>query len=205
MPVSAVERLFDTTLADSSPENMRLFFIQAARQGIKEFISRQVEPIPYTIEVNGATVSSEDAVPIGPSRITYVLQRFPQVARYALDLARSLSPQGPTGRYKGAWFLLVDNAEINQNRIPNNVKEVILVNDEPYSRKIHVRGARIQGIPPGIIERVRQLVLRRYEGFVTATLEFHTLRGGYILKRNTRRHRAGEQMTYPTLVMRSRV
>ncbi len=205
MPSAAIERIFTHVSDHYSPEAMRLSFIQTAMYGINEYMARQPEPIPYVIEVNGSVVSTEFSVPIGPATISYVLQRLPQVGRFALDTAKQLSPQGPTGRYKNAWFLIADSVEVNRNRIPANVQELILINDEPYARKISIRGAIYQAIPPGIVERVRQLVLRRYSGFVVANIEFHTLRGGYILKRNTKRHRAGEEMTYPCLVIRSRV
>src|SRR6266550_2501849 len=196
MSRSAIERLFQPVLQQNTPEALRLAFIQAARNGINEFIARQADKPSYIIKVNGAIVASENAVGVGAATITYEIQRLPQVGRYAILTAMALSPKGPTGRYKQAWFLLADNTEVDKNNIPNNVREIMLVNDEPYARKLNIRGARFQDVPPGIVERVRQLVLRRYGGFVTADLEYHTLRGGYILKRNTRRHRAGEEMTY---------
>lgn len=203
---AAIERLFQPILQENSPEALRAAFIATARRGINEFIARQADKPSYVIKVNGSVVSTEDAVGFGDKEtIVYEILRLPQVAKYALLTARAISPQGPTGRYKNAWFLLVDNVETSVNQIPNDAREITLVNDEPYARKINVRGARLQGVPPGIVERVRQLVLHKYGSFVHADIEFHTLRGGYILKRNTRRHRAGEEMTYPTLVMRSRI
>jgi len=202
MARSAVERIVPITpLSRFTPQQMRNLFILYAKKGITDFMSRQSESIPYTIEVNGIESISENAIGLGGGTISYRLQRLPQVGRYAKLTAMLISPQGPTGEYKQAWFLLVDGKEVSESDIPNDVDELILVNDVPYARKINVRGARLQGIPPGIVERVRQLVLRRFGGFVTANIEFHTLQRGYILKRSTRRVRAGEQLTYPTLVM----
>ncbi len=204
MARSAIERSFEIVSAKFSPEAMRLAFIGVARRGILEFQSRQKELIPFVIEVNGAEVSSEDAVGLGPATISYRLQRLPQVGRYAVNIAKQISPVD-SGEYRAAWFLLADNAEVSENLIPPNVEELMLVNDVPYARKINVRGAGIQGVPPGIVERVRQFVLRRFGGFVTAEIEFHTLRGGYILKTSTKRHHAGEEMSYPSIVMRRKV
>lgn len=204
MARSAVERVFAPILQKFSPEAQRLALISLAQKGIADFIGRN-PGLTYTIQVNGATVSSENAVGLGPATISYTIQRLPQVGRFAITTAVAFSPPGPTGRYKNAWFLIADGIETERNRIPGDVQEIVLINDEPYARKINVRGARIQSIPPGIIERIRQLVIRRYGGFVTANIEFHTLKGGYILKRNTRRHRAGEEMTYPSLVMRGKI
>lgn len=204
MARSAVERVFAPILQEFSPEAQRLAFIAFAQKGIADFIGRNPD-LSYTIQVNGATTASENAVGLGPATISYTIQRLPQVGRFAITTAVALSPPGPTGRYKNAWFLIADGIETDRNRIPGDVKEIVLINDEPYARKINVRGARIQSVPPGIVERIRQLVLRRYGGFVRANIEFHTLKGGYILKRNTRHHRAGEEMTYPSLVIRSKI
>lgn len=204
MALSAVERIFAPQLERYSPEAMRRAFIDVARNGIAAFVARN-PGITYTTQVNGLTVPSEEYIGLGRGTISYTIQRLPQVGRFALETAIDISPPGPTGRYKQAWFLLADNVETNKNKIPGNVREIMLINDEPYARKLNVRGARLQGIPPGIVERVRQLVLRRYGAFVTVDIEFHTLKGGYILKRSTRRHRAGEEMTYPTIVIRSKL
>jgi hypothetical protein len=202
---SAAIELFHQAQMDTSAEAQRAIFIAYARNGIAEFIARQEDKPDYLIKVNGSVVASEETVGYSSREIiVYELQRLAQVARYAYITAREISPQGPTGRYKNAWFLLVDNIETSINKIPIGAKEIILVNDEPYARKLNVRGAKIQSVPPGIVERVRQLTLRKFGSFATIDMEYHTLRGGYILKTNTRRHRAGEQMTYPTLVMRSK-
>jgi hypothetical protein len=203
---AAIEQLFQPILAETSPEAIRAAFIAYARKGIADFIARQEDKPEYIIKVNGVTATSEDALGLQqPATITYELLRLPQVARYALLTAIAMSPKGPTGRYKNAWFLLVDNTETSVDQIPRSAREIILVNDEPYARKINVRGAKRQGVPPGIVERIRQLVLHKFGSFVDANIEFHTLRGGYILRTNTARHRAGEEMTYPTLVMRSKI
>jgi hypothetical protein len=204
MARGAVERVFAPILQEFSPEVQRIALISLAQKGIADFIGRN-PGLTYTIQVNGATVASENAVGIGPATISYTIQRLPEVGRFAITTAVALSPPGPTGRYKNAWFLIADGIETERTRIPGNVQEIILINDEPYARKLNVRGAIRQGIPPGIVERVRQIVLRRYGSFVTANIEFHTLKGGYVLKRNTRRHRAGEEMTYPSLVIRSKI
>ncbi len=205
MATSAVERIFESqTLQAFSPEAMRQALIDTARSKIAEFVGRN-PGISYTTQVNGVTVESENSVGLGQATISYTIQRLPQVARFALQTAMDISPPGPTGRYKQAWFLLADNVEVNVNRIPGNVRVIMLINDEPYARKLNVRGAKLQGVPPGIVERVRQLVIRRYGTFVTANIDFLTLKGGYILKRSTKRHRAGEEMTYPTLVIQSKI
>jgi hypothetical protein len=179
-------------------------FIDKARKGIADFTARN-PGLTYTIEVNGLPVSSEDSLGAfttnATATISYVIQRMAQVGRFALDTAMMISPQGPTGRYKHAWFIIADGIETARDKIPSDARILTLINDEPYARKINVRGARLQGVPPGIVEKVRQLVLRNFGTFVTADVEFHTLRGGYVLKRNTKRHKAGEEMEYPTLVM----
>jgi hypothetical protein len=109
---------------------------------------------------------------------------------------------------------LVDKQQADENLIPDDAEELILVNFQPYARKIHVRGARLRNVPPGIVERVRQIVQRRFGISFVINLEFIELHGAYVLKRDyvqrrrsgrLRLHtRRGEELTYPALVVRQK-
>lgn len=227
MARSAFETVIQLQLDRFSPEAAKRKHIAFARQGLASFIGRQREKPAYRIEVDGHPASSEEQVrPFGV--ITYRFMRLPQVARFAIATAREMSPV-ESGRYKSSWFLIADGAEVAEGAVPESVQRLILTNDVPYSRKIHVRGARLRSVPPGIVERVRQLVLRRYGGLVTANIEFLTLQGGYTLKggaplkaaaqnRRSSAFRAGrahlraradtargKSLTYPALVIAPRV
>lgn len=234
MARSAIETVVTLNLHRFGPEAAKRKHIEIARKGLAEFMSRQEHKPAYRIEVDGRAATSEQQVkPYGV--IVYRFLRLGQVGRFALATARELSPVGKSadddhkGLYKKSWLLIADGAVVAESAIPEKAEQLILVNPVPYSRKIHVRGARLVGVPPGIVERVRQLVLRRYGGIVSANIEFLTLRGGYVLhggaplKRAAQDRRssafragreflraradtaAGKQLTYPALVITPKV
>jgi hypothetical protein len=204
MARSAFERVIELQLARFGPDRAKALHIEIARRGLAEFLGSLQEKPEVEIIVDGHRVSSETAVrPFGV--IVYHFLRMAEIGRYAIAQARQLSPK-ESGRYQKSWFLLADNSEVSETAIPANVRELVLTNDQPYARKIQVRGARLAGVPPGIVERIRQLVLRRYSGQVTANIQYLTLAGGYRLKRPRRRRgRLEHELTYPALVLTPRV
>lgn len=227
MARSAFEQVITLQLDRFSPEQAKRRHIEIARRGLAAFMARQQERPAYRIEVDGRPAANEEQVkPFG--LIIYRFMRMPQVGRFAISTAREISPV-QSGRYKKSWFLIADSAEVSENAIPESVQRIILTNDQPYARKIHVRGASIRGVPPGIVERVRQMVLRRYGAIVNANIEFLTLSGGYVLRGGAPRKAAaqnrrssafragrthlrgradtgkGKNLTYPALVLTPRV
>ncbi len=196
-----VRQFFDLQLKNYTPEGAKRIHIAIAKETISRFISRQQDKPSYVIETDGHRASSEDSVrPYGV--IVYLIQRLSQAGSYAIKTAREMSPV-ESGRYRKSWFLLVDGVEVSENNIPENARELILTNDQPYSRKIERRGARLQGVPPGIVERVRQAVLRQYKNSVDIDIRYITLATGYKLKKPLRRRgRAEHELTYPALAIR---
>jgi hypothetical protein len=203
------ESVINLNLQRFSPEVARRKHIEVARKSLNAFLARQGDKPGYQIFADGIPVMSEDAVrPFGV--IQYVFLRMGQVGKLAIQTARDLSPV-QSGRYKKSWMLIADRNLVNENSVPNQVQELILVNNQPYARKIHVRGARIRNVPPGIVEKVRQIVLRKYRQTVVIDLKYIELEGAYVLKndyvqvRKSGRRRlhtkAGTELTYPALVM----
>lgn len=207
MARSAFEQVIELQLKRFSPEEAKRRHIAIARQGLASFMSRQESKPTVAIETDGRPATSENSVrPFGV--ITYRFLRMREVARFARDEAIRLSPE-KSGRYKRSWFLMVDRREMAAEQIPHTAAMILLTNDTPYSRKIHVRGARLENVPPGIVERVRQLVLRKYRTIITAEIRFITLGGGYQLKGRSRRRRKdtapGRALTYPAIEIKPRV
>ncbi len=212
MARSAFAQVIELQLQRYSPEEAKRKHIEIARRTLAGFMAGQESKPGYTIEVDGHTAGSEEAVkPFGV--IVYRFTRMREIARYALDQAIAQSPV-ESGAYKKSWFLLVENSETAPGAIPQNALAVILTNDQPYARKIEMRGARLRGVPPGIVERVRQLVLRRYRTIIDVNMEYLTLAGGHVLKRNgvrvrrngrrSSRNNKGQALTYPALVITSK-
>jgi hypothetical protein len=201
---TAFERVIALQLQRFSPEEARKQHIAIARRGLAEFTAGEAPRPGYRIETDGhRAASEEEVVPFGV--IAYRFLRLPDAARYALETAIEISP-AESGRYKHSWFLMADGAEITPEAIAADAAEIVLTNDQPYSRKIELRGARLADVPPGIVERVRQIVLQRFGGTIEAGIEYISLGRGYRLKggRSRRRARAERALTYPALVMRGR-
>ena len=133
-------------------------------------------------------------------------------ALLAVEQAMRLSPVR-SGRYRRAWCVVVDGRVWTQDlaRIPAG-SEVMVLNPEPYARKIDTGGMKTS-VPPGIVEAARQIVQRQYPN-IQAERQFVTIPAGvipgapWILRQNHGRSRsrsAGQPITYPALVLKEKV
>lgn len=197
---------------DFTPEMARIRHIEIAKEGLRNYLSLSRDKPNYQIIVDGNLTNTESQLkPFG--KITYLFLRIGQVGKLAITTARNLSPV-QSGRYKKSWRLIVNNRVVEENSIPNDAEKLILVNFQPYARKIHVRGARLRGVPPGIVEKVRQIVGRQFNISFVLSVEYIELKNAYILKQNyvqtkkrsrPRLHtKRGEELTYPALVVKQK-
>jgi hypothetical protein len=196
---SNFDRIIGARLQQFSPEAIRQRHIGLARRGRALYQAEHPDKTQVTIEVDGQTAANEAAVrPFGT--IAYLIRSpvLAEAARFAKTVAREISPV-VSGRYREGWMILADRVEVEAADIPPQAKELIVVDDVPYASKIEIFGARLVGVPPGIVERVREHVLQRYGNQIVATVDYIHLPGGYVLKRAP-----GGEMTYPALVMRAR-
>ncbi len=203
------EQVINLNLKRFDPEVARQKHIEIAKKGLNAFLANQKTKPSYRIIVDESLAASENQVkPFGI--ITYVFLRMSQVGIFAIQTARDLSPV-QSGRYRKSWMILIDGKLVSETLVPDDVKEIILVNNQPYARKIQVRGARIVGVPPGIVEKIKQLVLRQFRNSIVASVGYIELRNAYVLKkdyiqirRSGRRRlhtKAGSELTYPALIM----
>jgi hypothetical protein len=206
------EQILAINLKRFEPAEAKKHHIRIAREVLNKFLGAQKEATEYKIFTDGVESASEESVkPFGVIRYNFL--RMAMVGKYAIKTAQDLSPV-QSGRYKRSWILVADGQLVNENNVPNNSKELILVNNPPYARKIHLRGARIRGVPPGIVEKTRLIVRRRFGRITDLNIRFISLHGGYKLKNDylqtrksgrVRLHtKAGTELTYPALVIRSR-
>lgn len=202
----AFERELRLATAGLAPDAIAPLLAQFAREQLAEAQRNGEAPLSFERYVNGRAGVSEDAV-IPPGPIVYEFSWLQEIAEYALAFAEARSPV-LSGRYKASWFALVNGSRVTDfSSIPSDA-ELIITNDQPYARKVDV-GAMKMRVPPGIIEDMRQAVMRRFGNVITAERRFINLEGGYILKgqggkRGRRAARAGAEMTYPALVVRMR-
>ncbi|MCE0743332.1 hypothetical protein LWC05_05430 [Acetobacter sicerae] len=171
-----------------------------------EAISSGNAPDSWIRYVDGVRDRPENAVrPDGT--ILYHFNYLPEATIFAIQQALQKSPV-KTGQYRRAWLVVV-NGRIwsgDLGRIPPG-SEVMVLNPEPYSRKLDT-GA-IRSSAKGIIEAVRRTVNRRFPT-LTAQRKFMNIPAGmipgapWILKRSQSRSRdrqAGQPVTYPALVI----
>lgn len=208
--MAAFETVIRLQLDKYSPEEVQRRHVAIARAGLAGFLAGQSVKPDVLIEVDFHAASSETEVrPFGV--ITYRFPRMREIAAFAIAQARALSPV-ESGAYRNAWFPIVDGAEIDPQAIAG-AAAVTVTNDQPYARKVQV-GARGFEKYAGIVEKVRQIVRRRYGGVVSAEIVFLNLQGGWVLRKGLRKiHRgrrygairndasAGMEITYPALVL----
>lgn len=202
----AFERELKLATAGLEPDAISALLAKTARAALAEAQAEGVAPTEYVKVVNGRVGASEESVePPGP--IVYAFNWLPQAATYALGYAEERSPV-QSGRFKKNWFVMVNGSIASDlGAIPIDA-EVIVTNDEPYSRKIEVGRTEsgrpfVVRVPPGIVEDTRQAVLRKFGNVIRADRRFISLAGAYSLRRSQGRRdrRAGHQVTYPALVL----
>lgn len=148
------------------------------------------------------------------SIITFEFNIWDDIVPFALQALIDRSPEH-SGLYKRSWFVMVDGRRVAPEDVPLGAN-VIIANDQPYSRKIDV-GHMKMSVPPGIVEAARQEVLNRYGNSVSVERVMIPLPDGYVLKGRFRKGsgtsvrrglrkdtQAGAAMTYPALAIEMR-
>lgn len=183
------------------------FHVRTARRLLGEFMARQSAKPMVSLEVDRRPAQSETEVkPFG--LIVYRFNRMREIVSFALRELERLSPVR-SGAYRRSW-MIVSLAVASRVGRPGTTSKgpigldmldgahtVTIVNPLPYARKVHT-GAKGFEVPAGIIEKVRQLILKRYRRVAYAGIQFINLSPGYRLKKPPR---SGQPLTYPALVI----
>lgn len=227
MSTKAFEDVIELSLRQFAPDEAKKQHIAIARAGLADYLAAAGSAPDVLIETDGHTSSTEDSVkPFGV--IAYRFTYMSEIVIYAMTLARELSPVD-SGKFKNSWFAMINFAHVDVMNIPAGAT-VMITNTQPYLRKIHQGSKGFEKyVPPGIVEKVRQQVLRVYRKNVEVGIQFVTLQNGYVLQghaptvaakansrssafRAGRSHlqrrqdtRKGQLMTYPTLVLEPKI
>ncbi|HYF88977.1 hypothetical protein [Azospirillum sp.] len=228
---AAFERVINVAVARLKPPEAQKRHAEIARKGLVEHLAQSKTPPQVVTFVDGRKGASEDSVKFG-GVIRYEFHRLAEVAAFALRRAQELSPVD-SGAYKDAWFVMAGGKQVPAEGVPNTGEIVVTNDKPYHRKlemtvnANHWRtGKAMARLPAGIVERLRQEVFRQFPG-VYASVDFITLQGGYVLKgrsqlrlakqnrqssayRAGRKHlatrkdtAAGQQMTYPALILRS--
>lgn len=218
---------------------------RVAKRALAQHLAQAADKPEVVRYVDGRQGDPEESVKLY-GVIRYEFIRLAAIARAGLDLARQLSPM-ESGKYRESWFLMVDGVQVD--RVPPGAREIVLTNDQPYHRKLemtvnsegqaasaHAAAEQSMGAyvakryakfnrPPGIVEKVRQQLGRKFGDSFDAQITFIELEGGYVLKGKGRSRfyrkdipsrgiragmrrpmpkatASGAAMTYPALILR---
>lgn len=196
-----------------SEDQQRQSLAEFARETRDRLIAEgRASPVYETI-VNGVSGADETRVRL-PGPIVYRFEYLAEVVTTGLALLRDGAPV-LSGRYRDSFFAMANGRAIAD---PGDIQagaEVILTNDQPYSRKIQV-GAQQTRVPSHLFDRVQQALRRRFGELVQIDLRFIPLQQGYVLRRaGLRRYAngtvkrrsdvlAGDDLTYPALVINTK-
>lgn len=230
--IQAFERVIDLAVASVTPPELQKLHARVARQALAEHLGTLPTKPPVKTIVDGRIGAGEDSVK-AYGRIRYEFGFLQEIAPFALAHARKVSPVD-SGRYRDAWLVLADGVPVDANAVPEQTVELVIVNPEPYSRKLNV-GKNLDGtpfvvsVPPYFVEEIAGAVVRRWGNIITLRVRFIDLHGAYTIKvgnavllaRQAARGRgvnnatraqlqvrkdrqAGTDVTYPAVVIRQR-
>lgn len=230
--LQAFVKVIDLAVAGVSPPELQKLHARIARQGLAAHLAGLASRPAVKTIVDHRAGASEDSVK-AYGVIRYELGFLQEIAPVALAKAREVSPVD-SGRYRDAWLVLADGVPVDAAAVPEQTVELVIVNPEPYSRKLNV-GKNLDGspfvvsVPPYFVEEINGAVFRRWGNIVTASVRYIDLHGGYTIKignavllaRQAARGRgvnnatramlqvrkdrqAGTDVTYPAVIIRMR-
>lgn len=197
--------------ADLQPSAVAGALAKFARSQLAKSIDRGEGSPLYDKYINGREGAEEETV-VPPGPIVYVFNWWRDIIDFGLQSLVDRSPER-SGRYKKSWFCMVDGRPVTDFDAIPATATVILTNNQPYSRKIEV-GFMQMSVPPGVVEDVRKMMMRRFGNLIRVKASMINLPGGYVLKgvftkgirefsrtKLRRDTQAGALMTYPSLIL----
>lgn len=148
--------------------------------------------------VNGRRNVPEEQV-VAPGAIVYSFDWIRDATIFALAWLRAAAPKR-SGRYSRSFIVIVDGREVHPGRIPLG-RNSLIVNTQPYSRKIQV-GAKGFESRRGLFDVARRQVQAEFRGLIKANVQFVALSGAYRLKAGHGRRKdrqRGAELNYPAL------
>jgi hypothetical protein len=198
--------------SDLRPEAINSELAKYARYELANAISSGQASSVYDKYVNGRYGIEEEKV-VAPGPILYEFSYWRPIIDLATNFIIKRSPK-KSGRYVDSHKLMVGSQYI---RSPDDIspdEEVVIVNTQPYSRKIEV-GFMQMSVPDGIYRDAAKLIRSQYGKIIRVKSALVKIPNGYILKGTFTRGRkryartklssdtqAGSEMTYPAIIMR---
>lgn len=203
------DRELRVALAGMDVETQRRELAAFARASVAELVTSGQATADYERFVNGRAGAPEESVEL-PGPIVYVFTNWRLVVEAALEELERRAPR-KTGRYSRSFLVVSGGSEVTDySTIPPGA-EVVILNSQPYTRKLEVGAAGAAGARH--FDLARGGFNRRFAGAFRAQVQFLNVSPGlrpgmpYILKRGGRSRRkerqAGQAITYPALALRA--
>jgi hypothetical protein len=138
-----------------------------------------------------------------PGPIVYSFDWLRDASLYAAAWLKTAAPV-KSGRFRRSFVAIADGRELPAEQI-GFAREVMLVNTQPYARKIQV-GAKGFESRRGLFDAAARRLRSEFRGLVAVRVTFVRLDTAYRLRRSAGRRkdrRAGSEVTYPALVLTS--
>jgi hypothetical protein len=206
--------------ADIAPEKINAALAKFARDELRNVIASGEASTNYqkfvTQRVGGSGVEgAEEETVQAPGPIFYRFAYWEPILRFTLQELERRSPV-KTGRYQSSHRVMIGSQFIAPDAPIAADEMVVVVNTQPYSRKIEVGFMRMS-MPDGVYEDVMRKVRSQFGRAVQVNFKMVMLPNGYILKGVFKRGykpgarrklgkdtQAGAKMTYPSLQMMMR-
>ncbi len=154
-----IRQVFDLAVSSAlAPEKIGKAFAAEARRIRDGYIADGSASPTYETVVDGKPGAQEETA---RSSIVYIFSQLGAAVVYAYTFAVARSP-AKTGRYRSSWVVSVNGAlyEGDLEKIPADAL-VMLVNIQPYTRKLETSGRRSFSISR-VTEDTRQAVARKF-------------------------------------------
>ena len=191
-----------------SPQAQSAALARAAKSKLNELIGSGRASRDFRRYVDGREGVAEEAVGPAPSgQIVYRFNALAAVATFALSFLVSRSPR-QSGRFRQGFYLGVDGKfvpmqQFNPKAVTADVREIVIGNREPYSRKVDVQLIGTQpihfSVPAGLFDDGVAAIKRQF-GPIVDVKRVYTMQfpGQYVLRRG---RRAGKPVHSPALVI----
>ncbi|RWP64917.1 MAG: hypothetical protein EOR08_08360 [Mesorhizobium sp.] len=218
------ERDLKLATAGMEPEAINRALAAFSKQEVKRVIAEGIASPNYERYVNGVPGATEDAVK-APGPIVYEFVNWPLVINAALDELKNRSPR-KSGRFASSFIVIVARRLVvtDFTKLRGDA-EIIITNFQPYVRKAEVgflgipaqrlfygtarvMGSRFRGlftfeskflnVPAGI----HAVMPYRLKGDGTIRLAVQNRRSSAFRSgRDTLKSKAGQQLTYPSIII----
>jgi hypothetical protein len=195
----ALDRIQTLTMKSLNGPEAKAQFIAFARRNLSDTIFAGEASTKFTRIVNQQRDADEQST-IMPNPIIYEFDYLRDVALYALKYLEARYPiTGPSeqGHYKDSHFAMQGGRLVEPSMIKPGI-EVVITNDQPYSRKIQLGSKGFQ-VGSGIYSQAAQVTRRTWGQLVQVEMTYITLSGGQKIHNFDRTKKI--DLRYPALLL----